>query len=176
MGARKIEIRAGTLADADLLARIGTQSFRDAYAAHSKLTDLETHLKRRFSIVAVRADIETGDCRFLLAEVDGMAGGMAKFHPAPCPVAGGDDNAFELQQLYVLESVQGHGLGRRLISRLAEIARAAGAAGIWLSAWEHADWATGFYRKVGFTEIGKVEFMLGDTPYTDLLLWMPLDT
>jgi ribosomal protein S18 acetylase RimI-like enzyme len=115
------------------------------------------------------------DHSYLLATIDGHGGGIAKYCRAPCPVSGGDDNAFALKQLYVLDSAQGNGLGRRLVSNLEDIARRAKANGIWLSVWESADWATGFYRSIGFEEIGKVDFKLGKATYTDSLMWMPLD-
>ena len=106
--------------------------------------------------------------------VNDMPCGMAKYRIAACPVAGGDDNALEIQQLYVLAASQGYGLGRKLVERVSAVGRQQGVAGIWLSAWEFADWATGFYKRAGFVEIGKVQFKLGETSYTDLLMWQPL--
>ena len=127
------------------------------------------------AVAAILLVARVGNRRYLLSTVNGRAAGIAKFRHAPCPVAGGDENAFELQQLYVLADMQGYGLGRRLVACLIEAAGKADANGVWLSAWEFADWATGFYRTVGFREIGKVEFSLGETTYTDLLMWMSLE-
>lgn len=170
-----IEIREGAVADVDTLATIGTQSFREAYGPHSNDDDLASHISSNFSPAVVRAEIEQHERNYLIAMVGEQAGGIAKYRHAPCPIPGGDANAFELQQLYVLASMQGHGLGGRLVSRLLEIARDAGARGVWLSAWEFADWATGFYKTSGFVEIGNVDFKLGETTYTDVLMWMSLE-
>jgi ribosomal protein S18 acetylase RimI-like enzyme len=170
-----IEIRDGQSTDADILADIGATSFRQAYGPHSDAADLESHVSNYFSSDFVRDEIEQRGRRYLLATVDGEAGGIAKYRKAACPVDGGDDNAVELQQLYVLADTQGYGLGRRLVTRLIDAAHEENVKGIWLSAWEFADWATGFYRNVGFKEIGKVEFKLGKITHTDLLMWMPLE-
>ena len=170
-----IEIRDGLSSDAEILAYIGATSFKQAYRPHSNDADLESHVSNYFSSSFVRDEIEQHNRRYLLSTVNGRAAGIAKFRHAPCPVPGGDENAFELQQLYVLADMQGYGLGRRLVACLIEAAGKADANGVWLSAWEFADWATGFYRTVGFREIGKVEFSLGETTYTDLLMWMSLE-
>ena len=171
----KIEICSASPADAVALAQVGTSSFRDAYAAHSSSADVEKHLTEHFAADAVRDVLADGHCTYYLATVDGLPAGLARVRMAACPVPGGDDNALELQQLYVLADMQRHGLGRRLIQRVVEHAEANSAKGIWLSAWEFADWATRFYSSVGFAEIGRVEFKLGATLYTDLLMWRPLN-
>lgn len=175
MAGVEIEIREGVAGDAYTLANIGTQSFREAYGPHSNDDDLESHISKNFTAAVVRAEIEQHERNYLMAMIDDQAGGIAKYRHAPCPVAGGDANAFELQQLYILATMQGHGLGGRLIRHLVNIARQADAKGVWLSAWEFADWATGFYEKFGFAEIGKVDFNLGEVTHTDLLMWMPLE-
>ncbi|MGI9200288.1 MAG: GNAT family N-acetyltransferase [Woeseiaceae bacterium] len=167
-------IRVADAADAELLATVGSSTFRDAYGEHSKPADLETHLANNFSLRAVQKEIAGGQCTYLLAMLNDMPCGMAKYRNAACPVPGGDDNAIEVQQLYVLDASQGHGIGRKLMERVSDDGRQRGVAGIWLSAWELADWATGFYVRAGFTDIGKVQFKVGETSYTDLLMWRPL--
>ena len=71
--------------------------------------------------------------------------------------------------------MQRHGLGGRLLANVVAFAQENAAAGIWLSAWEFADWATSFYKRHGFAAIGKVEFKLGAMIHTDLLMWRPLE-
>ena len=170
----KVEIRRAVRSDAEVLARVGSESFREAYGPHSKAADLDSHIDQGFSVSAVRNAFAAGQCAYYLASVAGEPAGMAKVRMAQCPLPGGDANALELQQLYVLAGMRRHGLGRRLMSQVVDHAQASAAAGVWLSAWEFADWAVRFYTSVGFTTIGKVEFKLGSTDYTDLLMWRPL--
>ena len=170
-----IKIRLATPDDAVALAEVGIASFRDAYAAHSNAPDVEAHIEQRFSESAVRDRFAQGQCRYYLAEVDGQPAGMALVCMAACPVPGGDDNALELQQLYVLASMQRLGLGRHLVECVVAHAKERAANGVWLSAWEFADWATRFYSRAGFESIGKVKFKLGSTTFTDLLMWRPIN-
>ncbi len=175
MPAVDISVREASIEDAEVLAHIGTTSFRDAYQDHSNPNDLESHIAEYFTIDAVHDEIERHARQYLLAIVDGEPAGMAKIRKAACPVPGGDVNAIDLQQLYVLASMQRHGLGRRLMTDVFAFAQESAAAGVWLSAWEFADWATNFYERNGFAAIGKVDFKLGSTTYTDLLMWRPLE-
>ncbi len=175
MPAVEISVREASIEDADVLAHIGSTSFREAYEDHSEANDLETHIDKYFTGAAVRDEIEQRGRRYLLAIVDGEPAGLAKIRKAACPVPGGDANAVELQQLYVLATMQRHGLGGRLIADVLAFARENAVIGVWLSAWEFADWATRFYERNGFAAIGKVEFKLGVTTYTDLLMWQPLE-
>ena len=174
MPAVDISVREAGVEDVDLLAHIGSSSFREAYQDHSNPNDLETHIDAYFTAAAVRNEIEQHGRRYLLAMVDGEAAGLAKIRKAACPVPGGDANAVELQQLYVLATMQRHGLGGRLLADIFAFAQENAAIGVWLSAWEFADWATSFYERNGFATIGKVDFNLGTTTYTDLLMWRAL--
>ncbi|MGI9220089.1 MAG: GNAT family N-acetyltransferase [Woeseiaceae bacterium] len=170
-----VVIREADASDAAVLAEVGSSSFRDAYGAHSDPQDLEEHLEAKFSRRAVENELKAGKSAYLIAFVNDMPSGLVKYRKKECPGSGGDDNAIELQQLYVLAASQGYGLGRQLVEQVVAAGRHREVAGVWLQAWEFADWATGFYEQVGFLEIGKVQFQLGKTSYTDLLLWRPLE-
>jgi GNAT superfamily N-acetyltransferase len=174
MGGDEIDIREASLDDVDILATIGSNSFRDAYQDHSNAEDLRTHLEENFSAVAVRDEIEQHGRHYLLVSVNGRPGGIAKFRSAACPAGTSNVDAMELQQLYVLADMQRHGLGRRLVDAVRVRADESEANGLWLSVWEDADWAIEFYQKCGFVEVATTDFTVGSTTYTDLLMWLPL--
>lgn len=173
-GPPEVVIRRATTADIEDLAGVGSESFREAYGPHSGAADIEAHIAANFSPAAIREGFAGGLSDFYIASASGEAAGMARVRLAGCPLPGGDANALELQQLYVLARLRRHGLGRLLVEHAIAHARQAGAAGVWLSAWEFADWAVQFYKDVGFAPIGKVDFKLGSAVYTDLLMWRPL--
>jgi predicted N-acetyltransferase YhbS len=170
----QLVIRVGTTADIEAIARVGSDAFRQAYSPHSSAADIDAHVQQNFSAAAVQRALAAERSVYYLARVGGEPAGIAKVRMADCPLAAGTPDALELQQLYVLADRQGHGVGRQLVARVFAHAEAASASGVWLSAWEFADWATSFYRRVGFEAIGKVQFKLGATDYTDLLMWRPL--
>ncbi len=65
-------------------------------------------------------------------------------------------NGYEIEKLYVQEHFQGKGIGRALLSEMA--IRNGGA--FWLSTWVHNKKAIGFYKHLGFVEIGFKNFEL----------------
>ena len=82
--------------------------------------------------------------------------------------------AVEVQQLYVDTGFQRRGVGHTLMHEAVQAARDLAVAGIWLSVWTEADWATAFYEKFGFRSLGEVDFWLADTHYVDYLMWYEL--
>jgi GNAT superfamily N-acetyltransferase len=86
----------------------------------------------------------------LIAELDGAPVGMALFHPRFSTWTG--TPTVYLEDLYVAEAARGHGVGRRLMARLAKIALERG----WVRIdFAVLDWnpARGFYRKLGFDHL-----------------------
>lgn len=86
----------------------------------------------------------------LIAELDGAPVGMALFHPRFSTWTG--TPTLYLEDLVVREAARGHGVGRRLLARLARIALERG----WVRIDFHVlDWnpARGFYRKLGFDHL-----------------------
>jgi len=86
----------------------------------------------------------------LIAELDGAPVGMALFHPRFSTWTG--TPTVYLEDLYVAEAARGHGVGRRLMARLAKIALQRG--------WVRIDFAVlnwnparDFYRKLGFDHL-----------------------
>ncbi|MDH3531442.1 MAG: GNAT family N-acetyltransferase [Gammaproteobacteria bacterium] len=171
---RQIAIRRADFDDAAAIAEVGAVSFGTTYAASSTATDIAVHLEQFFSPAAVRAAMGVPDCGYLIATIDEKPAGMAKWRHGSAPGAVPESNSIALQQLYILPAFQRHGLGYACVDAVAEIGSLRGAHGIWLSVWDHADWAIGFYRKAGFREVGTTDFRVGETLHTDLLMWSPL--
>ncbi|HEV2187378.1 MAG TPA: GNAT family N-acetyltransferase [Stellaceae bacterium] len=86
----------------------------------------------------------------IIAELDGEPAGMALFHTRFSTWLG--QPTLYLEDIFVREAARGHGVGRRLMARLATIALERG----WGRVDFHVlDWnpARGFYRKLGFDHL-----------------------
>ncbi|MDX1518025.1 MAG: N-acetyltransferase [Woeseiaceae bacterium] len=170
-----LTIRVATRADAAELSRVGTQSFNDAYRGTANDEDIDAHLDEYFTETAIRAEMGSSTVRYLVAEYGASTTGLAKLRNSDVPGQLPVDSAVEVQQLYVASAHQRSGVGRRLMDAATAEARNWGTQGIWLSAWTQADWAIAFYRDYGFGVVCEVPFRLGQSEFTDYLMWYPFD-
>jgi ribosomal protein S18 acetylase RimI-like enzyme len=79
-------------------------------------------------------------------------------------------NPVNLKRLYVRQEFVGAGIGAGLLSRCLDEAGKSGRDTIWLTVWEHNQRAQGFYRKWDFKPCGVIDFQLGNTVLTDILM------
>jgi len=68
----------------------------------------------------------------------------------------------ELSKIYVLPNAHGGGVGRQLFDAVVDVAREAGAAGMWLGTNQANVRAQRFYEKSGFERIGTKRFRVGE--------------
>ena len=170
-----IQIRHAGRNDADSLAAVGAASFAATYEATTKPDDIAAHIDAHFSAAAIREAMEQTSCHYFLASVEAQPAGLLKLRDGHVPDEVAGKASIELQLLYILPDYQRFGLGARLVDVGIRKARSLGFSGIWLSAWEDADWAVNFYRKVGFRQVGTQAFKVGATVYNDLLLLLSFD-
>ena len=170
-----IDIRQSGPADADTLASVGAESFTATYEATTTPADIAAHVEAHFSAAAIRDAMANTSCHYYLATVERQPAGLLKLRMNDVPEAVPDRNAIEIQLLYVVPAFQRYGLGAQLVDVAIGKARDDGIKGVWLSAWEQADWAIGFYRKVGFRQVGTQAFRVGTTAFTDFIMYLAVD-
>ena len=90
------------------------------------------------------------------------------------PVGVEGSRAFEIVRFYVDASVQGQGIGAALMNHCCDVAKKAAADVLWLQVWSEAPWAIGFYRRMGFSIVGKKAFYFGARVDEDHIMSRPL--
>jgi ribosomal protein S18 acetylase RimI-like enzyme len=73
----------------------------------------------------------------------------------------------ELNKFYVAPRAHGNGLASRLMDASVELARANGAAGVWLGVSSRNPRANRFYEKQGFHIVGTKTFAMGEHTFDD---------
>ena len=76
----------------------------------------------------------------------------------------------EIERIYVIKQMKGHGIGRLMIEKTIEIAKNNEFDYVWLGVWAENPAAIAFYQKMGFTVFGEHIFMMGDDAQKDLLM------
>lgn len=170
----EIRVRKAVAGDIPALAALGTRVFIDAYGETTRPQDMRAHIDAHFSESAVGRAMAADGVEYLAAADRSGVVGFVKMVRGAAPAAVPDACAVEVRQLYVATESQRRGVGAALVQAAIGRARALGAAGVWLSVWSEAGWATAFYRRCGFRAVGNATFTVGRTRYLDDLMWRPV--
>ena len=170
-----IRLVDASVADAEALASAGERLFVQAYGKYSRPDDLQLHVEQYFGRENVLAELQKQGVSYTIAYDDDAIAGFIKISRGPTPDSIPAAEAIEVQQLYVDANRQRKGVGRSLMDLAVATARQEGHAGLWLSVWQDADWATGFYEAYGYRRAGTAEFRLGKSLFADHLMWLALE-
>ncbi len=170
------DIRHATAADAAALAEFARRCFTDTYATVNDPKDMALHLERTFGADIQAREIADPDGACLLAVVAGSIVGYTVIRAgARHPVVEGAP-ACEVKRFYVDHAWHGRGLAPALMLAARAEASARGAATLWLTAWQENPRALGFYKKMGFRDVGVATFLLGRSEQTDRVLALSLES
>lgn len=164
------QIRAATVADAEMLADLAARTFYDAFADMNTPRNLQAYMSKAFTVPQLIAELSDPQAKFLIAEVDGVAAGYAKLLPGNVPASVTGPNPIELVRLYVDRKFHGSGIGNDLMQASMDEARNLGHRSIYLGVWEHNHRAQSFYFRWNFRVVGSHIFQMGDDPQMDWLM------
>lgn len=168
----KIHVRTANGDDIAQLSVLGRDVFYATYGATSDADDIERHVEVHFGQTAIADVIASGKAQYLIATDGPNCAGFVKLCDGSAHELVPAATAVEVRQLYVATDYQRRGVGRMLMDAAIGVTKQRGAAGVWLSVWTKADWATSFYTNYGFRSLGEVPFMIGVTEYVDFLMWL----
>lgn len=150
--------------DAEAIAAFANGSFTHTFGHIYDPADLATFLAGWNPPDRVRAQIASDE--YEIAMVRGEAGailGYIKMGPVDfeLPAEQPADDAVELHQLYVAEAAKGTGVAAALMEWGIAWARER-ASILYLSVFTENDRAQAFYRRYGFTDVGRNAFRVGN--------------
>jgi diamine N-acetyltransferase len=171
-----VRIRRCTSEDVGTVASLGARLFVQAYGPTHPEPDRSRYLASAYSLETIAAAIDGDRSSVFVAEgTDGRAIGYAHIWETDEFPAGVEGNrAFEIVRFYVDAAVQGQGVGAELMNHCCGVAKRAGGDVIWLQTWSEAPWAIGFYRRMGFSIVGKKAFHFGARVDSDHVMSRPL--
>lgn len=164
------QIRAATVADAEMLTDLAARTFYDAFADMNTPQNMQAYMSKAFTVPRLTAEISDPQAKFLIAEVDGVAAGYAKLLPGNVPASVTGPNPIELVRLYVDRKFLGSGIGNDLMQACLDEARNLGHRSMYLGVWEHNHRAQSFYFRWNFRVVGSHIFQMGDDQQMDWLM------
>jgi diamine N-acetyltransferase len=165
-----LNIRKAGLEDAELVARLSAETFRETFAAQNTKEDMDKYLQEKFDTGIIVAELKDSKTIFYIAFMGNEAAGYSKLRSNKLPEGLKADKAIEVERIYVLKKFQGQKVGAALMQKDTDHAKENACDVIWLGVWEHNISSIEFYKRWGFEIFGSHIFRLGDDDQTDLLM------
>ncbi len=163
-------IRPATVADAETLSRLATQTMHEAFGPPANPIEwVEGYCNESLTASVLATElVDPRSAYFLMETDDQQAIGYVKLRRKAPPRRLAERNALEIQRIYLLDAAIGQGLGRRLMEHCFDIARQQGYRAVYLGVWEHNLRGIIFYEKMGFQKFGWHYFQLDTDRQRDL--------
>lgn len=165
-----IEIRRLIGEDARRLQQIGRITFEQTFSSSNSNENMEKYLKEGFSLSKLQGEIDDPNAEFYFAMQDNNIIGYLKLNIGQSQTEIKNENALEIERIYVLKEFHGQNIGQQLFEKAVERALSQKVDFIWLGVWEENRRAIQFYTKNGFIAFDKHIFRLGDEEQTDIMM------
>ena len=160
-------LRDAAPADAARLAEFGARTFYETFAADNKPDDMHAHLAATFSPARQLREIEDPQMDTLILAAADQWMGFAQLRAGHVSDGVPHEGSIELWRFYMDQRWHGQGFAALLMDAAKQRARRRGASSLWLGVWERNARAQAFYRKHGFSRVGRQTFVVGSDPQTD---------
>ncbi|GAA0528587.1 GNAT family N-acetyltransferase [Chitinophaga japonensis] len=158
----------------DTLVQLEQQTYTETFGPVYQAADLNAFLQEKKSLATLQQELAQPGALYYILYYGNTPAGFLKLNLGKQP----DDAArtllptpvMELEKIYVLQSLQGHKLGKALMQQAYAVAQEHGIKTLWLGVWEHNTRAFNFYRREGFEHFSEHSFRVGTQKDTDWLM------
>jgi ribosomal protein S18 acetylase RimI-like enzyme len=165
-----ILIRKVKKEEASLLREVQISTFRETFASFNTEENMRQYIKDAFSEEKVEKELSDPHCTFYFSVWEGMPVGYLKVNAASAQSDLNDPQSLEIERIYVLQSLKGKKIGKKLMEQAFLQAKGMGCGYVWLGVWEKNLPAIEFYEYSGFRVFGEHSFILGEDIQKDLLM------
>ena len=169
------QINKATVKDLYILQKISITTFTETFAAVNKPQNIDSYVKDHLNTTQLTKELLNPQSNFFLAFYGNQLVGYLKLNTGHAQTEAQDEQALEIQRIYVLKCFQGQKIGQQLLNAALEIAYKKKASYIWLGVWEENHKAINFYQKNGFVTFDKHLFLMGQEQQTDLLMQLKIN-
>ena len=152
----EISIKKLTINDVEELQPIALKAYKDHYL-HLWYDEGEWYIEKCFSLTALHNELCNTNSLFYIIYYKQQSVGFLKLNiNAPLIIKKSiiEENALELERIYLIQEVTGKGVGKVLISFIENMALTKRKKCIWLKVMDSSTEAIAFYKKTGFEIYG----------------------
>lgn len=168
-----LAIRRATVADAQTLSMLATNTFVEAFGHLYNDEDLQAFLRDAYAVDKQATILAHPDYAVWFLENDGIPVGHAAAGPCGLPHADVEPGDGELKRLYILREFQSSGWGARLMETVMMWLDRRGPCAQWIGVWSENPGAQRFYARYGFKKVGTYEFPVGRVRDLEFILCRP---
>jgi GNAT superfamily N-acetyltransferase len=172
-----LQIRRVAPSEVGVLCRLAERTFRDAWERLNQPQHFEAYCREHFSPERMAAELARPDEEFYFALREGEPVAYLKVNIRRLPGASARPEQplwpglpLQIERIYVVQGLQGQGVGQALLGFAERRARQLGLPWTWLSVWQEAPRAVQFYEKNGYSVFGTETFWVGEDPQPDWLM------
>jgi ribosomal protein S18 acetylase RimI-like enzyme len=165
-----IEIRKATVSDLETIQKISIQTFIETFAGVNTTENIADYIKNSLNTEQLTAELNNANSQFYIAYSNDEVVGYLKINFGDAQTESINENALEVQRIYVLQNFHGKNIGQLLLDEVKKIAKNTDVDSVWLGVWEENHRALRFYTKNGFVVFDKHVFIMGNDEQTDLLM------
>lgn len=163
-------IRKCGVQDIPALRALMCRTFYDTYAQHNTKETMDAYMAHAFAPQKLKEELLCPDSTFYFIYDGKEPAGYLKCNDTKAQTDFHDEQALEVERIYILDAFQGKGLGRLLIGKAEEQAYSLGKRRLILGVWKQNPNAILFYRRMGFYEIGTHYFVMGEEKQEDFVM------
>ena len=164
------QIRRATALDSELLARLGRETFPGNFVGMDEPVGMAPYMAEHFTPERIAEELAEPGMTVFIVYADGEPAGYARLRNGTTPACVTELPTAEIQRMYVVQRHWRGGYGRALIEACVDEAVQRSCRSVWLATWSENERAIGFYRALGFEDVGTQYFQLGPDRHLDLVM------
>jgi len=165
-----MKLRKVGITDLEKLIEISKVTFWQTFASSNKEENMNEYMKEGFRKEKLSAELNNKNSEFYFAEINNEIVGYIKINFSDAQTEFQDEEALEIERIYVLENFKGRKIGQSMLDKAIYIAKNMQKKYVFLGVWEFNYNAIKFYEKNNFVAFDKHVFRLGDEDQTDILM------
>lgn len=160
--------------DLDNLIKISKETFVTAFEKNNDPGDFERYINSAFRKEKMETEFKNKDSHFYFVYSNEELIGYFKLNMKEAQTDIQDENAMELERIYVIAAYQSKGIGAWMLKQVIGLGKKFEVDYIWLGVWEHNPAAIKFYQKHGYKKFGTHPYLIGTDKQTDWLMRLEL--
>lgn len=156
--------------DLQELTEISRRTFNEAFGADNNPKDLALYLDSVMGQENLQKELSNPLSEFYFTKLEGKTVGYFKINLGDAQTDLREEDAMELERLYVSPNFQNRKIGQKMLDTVIEMAIQRKMRYLWLGVWEKNIRAMEFYKRNHFEFSGTHPYMVGNDLQTDIIM------